>query len=62
MHTVEGVLVMHFGQKRVLYAEYALPRFNGHPDLTDKTFSPEGAVKSGSDCSITSFSTARDQI
>ena len=39
-------------KNRVLWAKYALPRFNGHPDLTDKTLSPEGAVKSGSDCSM----------
>ena len=41
---------MHFGQKQGLWAKYALPRFNRHPDLTDKTLSPEGTVKSGSDC------------
>eukprot|EP00116_Pleurobrachia_bachei_P014217 sb/3474479/ len=29
------------------------PRFSGHPDLTDKTLSPDrGAVKSGSNCTI----------
>ena len=43
---------MYFGQKYGFIGKYCLPRFNGHPDLTDKTLSPEGAVKSGSDCSM----------
>ena len=28
-------------------AKYCQPRFNGHPDLTDKTLSPEGALNRG---------------
>ena len=45
---------MHLDKNRVLWAKYALPRFNGHPD---KTLSPEGAVKSGSDCNRGDFVT-----
>eukprot|EP00116_Pleurobrachia_bachei_P003871 sb/3464133/ len=28
------------------------PRFSGHPDLVDKSLSPEGVPKSGSDCNL----------
>eukprot|EP00116_Pleurobrachia_bachei_P002415 sb/3462677/ len=31
------------------------PRFSGHPDLVDKSLSPEGVPKSGSDCSRHTF-------
>ena len=48
MPTVKYVLVMDFGQKMVLSDKYCLPRFNGHADLTDKTLSPEGAIKTKS--------------
>jgi hypothetical protein len=32
-------------KNRFLWAKYALPPFSGHLYLTDKTLSPEGAVK-----------------
>eukprot|EP00116_Pleurobrachia_bachei_P017743 sb/3478005/ len=42
---MRNCLISYFGKKGVLRVKYALPLFSGHPYLTDKTLSPEGAVK-----------------